>query len=93
MRKIALVAAAIAALSVTACSEGTEDAAEVTADSAIADTETNLDTTGNAIEGTAMEAGAAVEGAADTTVDAADAAAANAEATLQDETVTEAAID
>jgi cytoskeletal protein RodZ len=44
MRKIVLVAAiAAGALSLAACSQQTEEAAEETADSAMADTEANVD--------------------------------------------------
>ena len=88
MRKIMLVAA-IAGLSLAACSEQTEDAVEATADSAAADTAANADAMGDAVDAAATDAAVA----ADATVDAVDGAAAEVEAEVQDETTAEAAVD
>jgi len=56
MRKFVLVAAAAgAALTLGACSEGTTDAVEATADSAMADAEANVEAVEGAVEG-AVEA-------------------------------------
>jgi hypothetical protein len=94
MRKIVLAAAiAAGALSLAACSEGTEEAAGEAADSAMADAEANVEAAGDAVEGAAADAGAAVEGAADSAADTASDAAAGAEAEVQDETTSEAAAD
>ena len=83
MRKIILAAAAAgAALTLAACSEGTQDAAEETVEGAAADTEANADAMGAAVEGATEEAAAE-----------ADAAAAEVEADVQDETTTEAQAD
>ena len=73
MRKIALVAAvSAAALSLAACSEGTEEAAENTVEGAAADTEANAEAMGDSIDNAAAEAetemdeaGAEVEAEAD----------------------------
>ncbi len=83
MRKIVLAtAAAIATMSLAACSGGTEENAEATMDSMAADAETNMDAIGNDVEQMGAETGAMVdEGLVET------------EAELQDETVTEAAVD
>jgi hypothetical protein len=90
MRKIVLAAAiAGAALSLSACSESTEDAAGETVDNAMADAEANAEAAGEAVEGAAADVGAA----ADAAVEGADDAAAEAEAEVQDETTTEAAAD
>lgn len=82
MRKIALVAAATAALSLAACSETTEDSAELTADSAVADTEANLDAMGTELETETDEVLMDAEGAATA-----------AEAELEGETMMEADAD
>ena len=90
MRKIALFAAAAgAALSLAACSEKTEDATATAADSAVADTEANLEAAGDAVEAGAENVDAAAENAA---ADAEDAAA-TVEADAQDETKAEAKAD
>lgn len=83
MRKIILAAAvAGAALSLTACSEKTGDAAETTVDSAAADTAANADAAGEAVEGAVDDAAAEVDGAA-----------AAVEADVQDESTAEAQAD
>ncbi|UVI39725.1 hypothetical protein [Qipengyuania spongiae] len=90
MRKIALIAAAsAAALSLAACSESTQDAAESTAENAAADTEANLEAAGTELEQASDDIDAAAENAA---ADA-EAATNEAEADMQDETVDEAAAD
>ena len=62
MRKIVLVAAiAAGALSLAACSEGTEEAATDAADSAMADAEANMEAAGDVVDDAAAEAGAAVD--------------------------------
>ena len=90
MRKIMLVASiAAAALAVSACSQGTEDAAEATVDGAVDDTAANVDAAGAAVEGAVDDAGAAVyEGA-----DAVAVGAAAAEGEIQEETPAAAAAD
>jgi predicted small secreted protein len=83
MRKIVLVAAiAAGALSLAACSEQTEDAAGEAADSAMADTEANMEAAGDMVGGAADEAGDAISGTAN-----------EAEAELHDESEAEAAAD
>ena len=58
MRKIILAAAAAgAALTLAACSEGTQDAAEETVEGAAADTEANADAMGAAVEDAAADTG------------------------------------
>ena len=58
MRKIILAAAiAGAALTLAACSEGTEDAADDTAEGAMADTEANAEAMGEAIDTAADDTG------------------------------------
>ncbi|AKH43651.1 type IV secretory pathway VirB6-like protein [Altererythrobacter atlanticus] len=90
MRKIVLAAAvAGAALSLAACSEGTEEAAGDTVDSAMADTEANVEAMGDAAEGAMDEAGEAVDAAGEATDQMGD----EIEADVQDETVEEAAAD
>ncbi|QNE05822.1 hypothetical protein [Croceicoccus marinus] len=90
MRKIILAAvAAGAALSLVACSEGTEENAEATMDSMAADADANMD----AVEATAEDAAAEAEMATDSAMEATDEAAAEVEADVQDETVTEAQVD
>lgn len=89
MRKFALIAAAGAALSLAACSEQTEDAAATTADSAVADTEANLDAAGDAVTGAVNNVDAAAENAAAN----AEQEAAEVEADVQNETVGEAKAD
>src|SRR5690606_17175850 len=89
MRKIVLVAAAVGALSLAACSEGTQDAAGDAADSAMADAEANMEAAGEAVDDAAAEAGAAIDSAGEAT----DEAATEVEADVQDETTTEAAVD
>jgi hypothetical protein len=90
LRKIALVAAiAGAALSLAACSEGTEEAAGEAADSAMADAEANADAAGAVVEDAASEAGAAVDAAGEAT----DEAGTEVEADVQDESKAEAAAD
>ena len=57
MRKIILAAAAAgAALTLAACSEGTEDAASETVDGAMADTETNMDAMASEVDEMAADA-------------------------------------
>ncbi|QQN73042.1 hypothetical protein [Croceicoccus sp. YJ47] len=90
MRKIILAAAiAGSALTLTACSEGTEENAEMTADSMAADTEANMDAAGAEME----ELGTETEMMADDVATDVDQAAAEAEADMQDETVAEAQAD
>jgi len=90
MRKIILAAAvAGAALSLAACSEGTEDNAEATMDSMAADTEANMDATGAAVDDAAADVGAAADNAGEATDQMGD----EIEADVQDETVGEAAAD
>jgi hypothetical protein len=90
MRKIILAAAAgAAALTLSACSEKTEDAAAETADSAMADTEANAEAAGEAVDAAADDAAAAAGDAAAATTEA----AAAAEAEVQDETAAEAKAD
>ncbi len=73
MRKIALAAAvAVSALSLAACSEGTQDTAEATADSMAADT-----------EAVAEDAMAETDAMADDAMVGAEEAAVDAEATMQ----------
>ena len=75
MRKFVLAAAvAGAALTLAACSEGTQETTEAAADSALADAEANVEA-----------AGEAVEGAADATAEAADDAVATAEEAVAEE--------
>ena len=101
MRKIILAATVAAfALTVSACSESTEQAADAAVDGAAADASANADAMGAAVEGAATDAGNAVEGAAadagaavDTGVDAVAAGSAAAEAELQNEPVSTAAAD
>lgn len=94
MRKIMLVASiAAAALAVSACSEGTEDAAEATVEGAADDTAANVDAAGEAVEGAAVDTGAAVATGADAVVAGAEAGAAAAEAEVQGGTPAEAAAD
>lgn len=96
MRKILLVAAAVGALSVAACSEGTEEVAGETVDSAMADTEANVDALGaEGVEAVEGVEGAAVEGADLVGGAAAEAegAAAELEADVQDEPAAEAVVD
>ena len=94
MRKIVLAAAiAGAALSLSACSEGTEDATEAAAEGAMADAEANMDAAGETMENAAAETGAAVDGAMDETAAAADEAAAEAEASIENESEAEAQAD
>jgi hypothetical protein len=94
MRKIMLVASiAAAALSLSACSESTEEAADAAVDGAAADTAANADAMGEAVEGAAVEAGAAVEEGADAVVAGGQAAGDAAEAEVQDESVAEANAD
>jgi ABC-type oligopeptide transport system substrate-binding subunit len=88
MRKIALVAAATAALGLAACAEGTDDA-ELTADTELADTETNMD----AMDAEMNELGAETEMMADDAMMGAEDAVIDAEAELEGETETEAALD
>ena len=69
MRKIILAAAAAgAALTLAACSEGTEENAEATMDSMAADADANMD----AVEATAEDAAMDAEMAADSAVEATD---------------------
>ena len=90
MRKIVLVAAAAAgALTLAACSEGTEDAAEATVEEGMADAEANMEAAGD----TMSEGAAEVEAGADAMAADADAAAAEVEADVQDETTAEAQAD
>ena len=64
MRKFVIAAAAAgAALTLSACSEGTEEAATDAVDGAVADMETNADDAGEAVEG-AMEDGMETAGEA-----------------------------
>jgi hypothetical protein len=94
MRKIILAAAAGAlALTVSACSEKTEDAAAETADSAAADTAANADAMGEAVDATATDAAATASDAAATASAAATDAAATTEAAAQGESTTEAKAD
>lgn len=91
MRKIALFAAATgAALTLAACSEKTQDAAATTADSAVNDTQANMEAAGDAAATTATDAANAVDHAAATGAAAATDAAAAAEANVQGQS-TEAA--
>jgi hypothetical protein len=86
MRKIVLAAAiAGAALSLAACSEGTEEAT----DAAMADAEANVEAAGEAVDEAAAEAGEAIDAAGE----AVDEAAADVEADVQDQTEEEAAAD
>lgn len=82
MRKIVLVAAAVGALGLAACSDNTEQAADETFDSAMADTEANVDAL--ATEG---------QEAVDDTADAVDGADANADAAAADVQADDAAQD
>ena len=76
MRKIILAAAiAGSALTLSACSEGTEDAADATVDSAAADAEANMDAMAADVDAAAMEAEADM-----------DAMAAEVEADIEGET-------
>ena len=76
MRKIILAAAAAgAALTLSACSEGTEDAADATVEEGMADAEANVEAMGEAADGAMEEAGAAMDDAA-AAVDAAAASGA-----------------
>lgn len=94
MRKIILAATIAAfALTVSACSESTEDAADAAVEGAADDTAANVDAAGEAVEGAAVDTGAAVETGADAVVAGAEAGAAAAEAEVQDETPAEAAAD
>jgi hypothetical protein len=94
MRKIILAAAAgAAALTLSACSEKTEDAAATTADSAAADTAANADAMGEAVDNAADNTAAVAADAADTTAAAATDAAAAAEANVQGESTEEAKAD
>ena len=88
MRKIVL-AAAIAGLSLAACSEGTEDATGEAMDSAMADAEANMEAAGETVDDAAMEAGEAVEDAGEATDQMGD----EMEADIQNESVDEAAAD
>jgi PBP1b-binding outer membrane lipoprotein LpoB len=77
MRKIVLVAAiAAGALSLAACSQQTEEAAEDTADSAMADTEANVDAMTD--EAAPADGTATTDAAATTDATATDPAAAPA---------------
>ncbi|WP_232308173.1 hypothetical protein [Tsuneonella dongtanensis] len=90
MRKIILAAAAgAAALTLSACSEKTEDAAAETADAAMADAEANADAAGEAVDGAADATAEAAGDAAAATTEA----AAAAEGEMQDETAAEAKAD
>ena len=90
MRKIILAAAAAgAALSLAACSESTENAAGEAVDSAMADTEANVEAVGDEVSETADEAGAAVDNAGNEV----EGEANEVEADVQDESTQEAAVD
>ncbi|WBY16781.1 hypothetical protein PF049_01020 [Erythrobacteraceae bacterium WH01K] len=93
MRKIALVAAATAALSLAACSEGTQDAAEATAEGAMADTEANMDAMAEGTEDAMADAEAGAEEMAADAEAGAEEAAVEAEAAMEGETEEEAAAD
>lgn len=63
MRKIVLaVAIAGAGLTLTGCSEGTEGAADATAEGAMAEPETNSDAPSRSVEETSVEAGTRLDG-------------------------------
>jgi hypothetical protein len=94
MRKIILAAiAGAAALTLSACSEKTEDAAATTADSAAADTAANADAMGEAVDATATDAAATASDAAATASAAATDAAATTEAAAQGESTDAAKAD
>lgn len=97
MRKIALIAIAMTAgLGLAACSEKTEDAAEVTASSAANDLGAAADSVGDAVETGAAKVGEAADNAAAKTDEMGDKAAdkaAEAEADLHNETKAEAKAD
>jgi hypothetical protein len=90
MRKILLAAAAgAAALTLSACSEKTEDAAAETADSAAADASANAEAAGETVDSAASDTATAAANASDAATDA----AAAAEADVQGESTTEAKAD
>lgn len=88
MRKIILAAAATV-LSLSACSEGTEENADATMDSMAADTEANMDAMGAELDSAVDEAGATVEEAGEATDQMGD----EMEADIQNESVEEASTD
>lgn len=89
MRALTIGLMAAAALTVAGCSEGTEDAAETTVDSAAMDTEANVDQMGESLENGAEAVGEGV----DQTGEAVANGAAAVEADVQDTTVTDAKVD
>jgi hypothetical protein len=93
MRKIALLAAAGAALSLAACSEKTQDAAATTADSAAADTAANAEAAGDAVTDAATTAADSVDAAAHNAATTAENEAAKVEAEAQGTTVQDAKKD
>ncbi|MEO1968763.1 MAG: hypothetical protein ABGW87_08640 [Sphingomonadaceae bacterium] len=86
MRKIALIAlTAGAALSLAACSEKTQDAAETTATSAANDTQANMEAAGTAVGDAAHDAGTAMGDAASDAAHGAAVAADNAATAVHEE--------